>query len=65
MGFEITAQSPQVTEKTHRPSSIWAHLGAEFCVRTKQLAHFVHCFSSVSNVTAVLNDSTSHCVVTG
>lgn len=46
MGFEIAAHSPQVTEKTHPHPSIWAHLGAEFCVGTKHLAHFVHCFSS-------------------
>lgn len=39
MGFELAAHSPQVTERTHRPSSIWAHLGAEFRVRAKHLAH--------------------------
>jgi hypothetical protein len=35
----------QVVESTHRHSSIWAHLGAEFRVRAQHLAHFVHCFA--------------------
>ena len=41
MGIEPTSSVPQVFEATHRSSSIWAHLGAEFW--PQELAHFVHC----------------------
>jgi hypothetical protein len=45
MGIEPTSSVPQVFESTHRSSSIWAHLGAQFRVWTKNLAHFVHCIA--------------------
>jgi Transposase IS116/IS110/IS902 family len=45
MGFEPTQYIAQVNETTHRLFSIWAQLGAKFCVRTKHLAHFVHCIT--------------------
>jgi ribosomal protein S3AE len=43
MGIEPTSSTPQVFEATHRSSSIWAHLGAEFW--PQELADFVHCVS--------------------
>jgi hypothetical protein len=44
MGFEIIAPIPQVAEKTHRHPSIWAHLGAEFCVWPQHFAYAFDCF---------------------
>jgi hypothetical protein len=35
----IARSDPQVVEITHRHSSIWAQLGAEFRARPKHLAH--------------------------
>ena len=43
MGIEPTSCDPQVIEITHRASSIWAHLGAQF--RPQKLAHFIHCIT--------------------
>jgi hypothetical protein len=44
MGIEPCPKTAQVFESTHRPSSIWVHPGAEFCVWTKHITHFVYCF---------------------
>ena len=44
MGIEPCPKTSQVFESTHRSSSVWVHLGAKFCVWTKQFTYLVDCF---------------------
>jgi hypothetical protein len=45
VGLEPKACCPQAIDSTDRAPSIWAHLGAKFCVRPEYFVHFFDCFA--------------------